>query len=328
MFQSAPHFSSEANLLIATNSPMIFLVSIRASLQQRGELSGSAEKEINISFQSAPHFSSEANHPRWMGLPAILQFQSAPHFSSEANTREKIVLSRQLCFNPRLTSAARRTFHPLSILRKKEFQSAPHFSSEANSLEREESEKLGKFQSAPHFSSEANAIESWQEWHLSMFQSAPHFSSEANEGLRVDFLVDCLVSIRASLQQRGEHSTCGGCETWGVFQSAPHFSSEANLPAQTVAVSAARFQSAPHFSSEANASHEVRRRNAAVSIRASLQQRGERRSGACRTLTSAFQSAPHFSSEANVNDFSMSQQGDVSIRASLQQRGEPRLGSQ
>src|SRR6266498_2213177 len=187
MFQSAPHFSSEANLLIATNSPMIFLVSIRASLQQRGELSGSAEKEINISFQSAPHF------------------------SSEANTREKIVLSRQLCFNPRLTSAARRTFHPLSILRKKEFQSAPHFSSEANSLEREESEKLGKFQSAPHFSSEANAIESWQEWHLSMFQSAPHFSSEANEGLRVDFLVDCLVSIRASLQQRGEHSTCGGC---------------------------------------------------------------------------------------------------------------------
>src|SRR6266545_4971063 len=304
MFQSAPHFSSEANLLIATNSPMIFLVSIRASLQQRGELSGSAEKEINISFQSAPHFSSEANHPRWMGLPAILQFQSAPHFSSEANdrsgtaegadaafqsaphfsseanTREKIVLSRQLCFNPRLTSAARRTFHPLSILRKKEFQ------------------------------------------------SAPHFSSEANEGLRVDFLVDCLVSIRASLQQRGEHSTCGGCETWGVFQSAPHFSSEANLPAQTVAVSAARFQSAPHFSSEANASHEVRRRNAAVSIRASLQQRGERRSGACRTLTSAFQSAPHFSSEANVNDFSMSQQGDVSIRASLQQRGEPRLGSQ
>src|SRR6266545_5425442 len=255
MFQSAPHFSSEANLLIATNSPMIFLVSIRASLQQRGELSGSAEKEINISFQSAPHFSSEANDRSGTAEGADAAFQSAPHFSSEANTREKIVLSRQLCFNPRLTSAARRTFHPLSILRKKEFQSAPHFSSEAN------------------------AIESWQEWHLSMFQSAPHFSSEANEGLRVDFLVDCLVSIRASLQQRGEHSTCGGCETWGVFQSAPHFSSEANLPAQTVAVSAARFQSAPHFSSEANASHEVRRRNAAVSIRASLQQRGEPRLG-------------------------------------------------
>src|SRR6266540_1065904 len=206
MFQSAPHFSSEANLLIATNSPMIFLVSIRASLQQRVELSGSAEKEINISFQSAPHFSSEANHPRWMGLPAILQFQSAPHFSSEANDRSGTAEGADAAF-----------------------------------------------QSAPHFSSEANASESWKEWHLSMFQSAPHFSSEANEGLRVDFLVDCLVSIRASLQQRGEHSTCGGCETWGVFQSAPHFSSEANLPAQTVAVSAARFQSAPHFSSEANA---------------------------------------------------------------------------
>src|SRR6266545_374383 len=170
MFQSAPHFSSEANLLIATNSPMIFLVSIRASLQQRGELSGSAEKEINISFQSAPHFSSEANDRSGTAEGADAAFQSAPHFSSEANTREKIVLSRQLCFNPRLTSAARRTFHPLSILRKKEFQSAPHFRSEAN------------------------AIESWQEWHLSMFQSAPHFSSEANEGLRVDFLVDCLVS--------------------------------------------------------------------------------------------------------------------------------------
>src|SRR6266540_3067900 len=154
-------------------------------------------------------------------------FQSAPHFSSEANTREKIVLSRQLCFNPRLTSAARRTFHPLSILRKKEFQSAPHFSSEANSLEREESEKLGLFQSAPHFSSEANTLPVAaakpgacfnprltsaarrtcppRPWLCRRRGFNPRLTSAARR-TQVGRVPnpDVCVSIRASLQQRGE----------------------------------------------------------------------------------------------------------------------------
>jgi len=62
---------------------------------------------------------------------------------------------------------------------------------------------------------------------------------------------DYKVSIRASLQQRGEQVPLGQNFNLNLFQSAPHFSSEANalVPAE--------------FAEEF------------VSIRASLQQRGE-----------------------------------------------------
>jgi len=39
-----------------------------------------------------------------------LKFQSAPHFSSEANNSEDCIDIRRTGFNPRLTSAARRTY--------------------------------------------------------------------------------------------------------------------------------------------------------------------------------------------------------------------------
>ncbi len=62
-----------------------------------------------------------------------------------------------------------------------------------------------------------------------------------------------LVSIRASLQQRGEHDVARVISIHPVFQSAPHFSSEANLK-----------------------NYFERLKIVVVSIRASLQQRGER----------------------------------------------------
>ncbi len=92
------------------------------------------------------------------------------------------------------------------------------------------------------------------------------------------------VSIRASLQQRGEHLSVALSVRRHGFQSAPHFSSEANVavgaaaPNCTAPTNEYVFQSAPHFSSEANIVNSgVARLIAAVSIRASLQQRGERR---------------------------------------------------
>ena len=135
------------------------------------------------------------------------------------------------------------------------FQSAPHFSSEANASDKHFPGDLGPFQSAPHFSSEANLARQIKiEGGFDAFQSAPHFSSEANRGNRANcarrrcfnprltsaarrtsvgrcgqFLG--AVSIRASLQQRGErrpHRNRG--PLWRRFQSAPHFSSEANAP--------------------------------------------------------------------------------------------------
>src|SRR6266508_3366527 len=181
MFQSAPHFSSEANIAVQSVMPCSWWVSIRASLQQRGERVEPAE-------------------------------------SAERNS-----------FNPRLTSAARRTDGAGRALFGRLFQSAPHFSSEANVRVAQIIEFAMLFQSAPHFSSEANDRSLLATGADGQFQSAPHFSSEANRA--------------------------GGfilAERDSVFQSAPHFSSEANVLLVNVSVPASVFQSAPHFSSEAN----------------------------------------------------------------------------
>jgi len=85
------------------------LVSIRASLQQRGERRLAPVVDPTIEFQSAPHFSSEANTKNAFPRRPYKTFQSAPHFSSEANIWKKAMKLRLLSFNPRLTSAARRT---------------------------------------------------------------------------------------------------------------------------------------------------------------------------------------------------------------------------
>src|SRR6266540_2751711 len=157
--------------------------------------------------------------------------RSNPRLTSAARRTpgDRALECRLKSFNPRLTSAARRTM--FCILQRPSvsaFQSAPHFSSEANGLESDKSDKAITFQSAPHFSSEANHSQPATYSHLARFQSAPHFSSEAN-AYQVLF---CLLKER--------------------FQSAPHFSSEANVGRQN-----------------------GRDKSERVSIRASLQQRGE-----------------------------------------------------
>src|SRR6266511_3427057 len=92
MFQSAPHFSSEAN---------------RA---------WDRSKIVLETFQSAPHFSSEANVFTALEHGGQYKFQSAPHFSSEANACVSISgIRSRICFNPRLTSAARRTLVSRSL---------------------------------------------------------------------------------------------------------------------------------------------------------------------------------------------------------------------
>ncbi len=87
-FQSAPHFSSEANVLTPkVRGPETF-VSIRASLQQRGEL-------FSWSYISANS---------WVSIRASLQ--------QRGERRRCSIQSRKTRFNPRLTSAARRTRMP------------------------------------------------------------------------------------------------------------------------------------------------------------------------------------------------------------------------
>ncbi len=160
----------------------------------------------------------------------MMEFQSAPHFSSEANLHAERLSISTWRFNPRLTSAARRTpsSHPnarrlnVSIRASLQQRGEP-----STSLYLPENRK---FQSAPHFSSEANASASAPIATKSLFQSAPHFSSEANP-IPATFIIN-------------SHA----------FQSAPHFSSEANPARGVNSVLTTAFQSAPHFSSEANRS--------------------------------------------------------------------------
>src|SRR6266540_3482219 len=156
-------------------------VSIRASLQQRGEPIGDDGVGTYRMFQSAPHFSSEANAFRTFGL--LLSHGFNPRLTSAARrtlpTIAEQILYRR--FNPRLTSAARRTCHAVSFC-------------------------------VP----------------LYAFQSAPHFSSEANFRMSDGTIANTKVSIRASLQQRGELNIHGVRDVVFLFQSAPHFSSEAN----------------------------------------------------------------------------------------------------
>src|SRR6266511_3440544 len=151
MFQSAPHFSSEANA---------------SDKHFPGDLGP---------FQSAPHFSSEANLARQIKIEGGFDaFQSAPHFSSEANVGLIEIEGRfGEGFNPRLTSAARRTLH-WAMTKRFKF----------------------KFQSAPHFSSEANLPLCYFLLFRPMFQSAPHFSSEANSAGILQTDVGTIVSIR------------------------------------------------------------------------------------------------------------------------------------
>jgi len=108
------------------------------------------------------------------------------------------------------------------------------------------------------------------------------------------------VSIRASLQQRGEHAGTWKLIAGPVFQSAPHFSSEANPGMEDQMRREQGFN--PRLTSAARRTQELGSRIAEfeVSIRASLQQRGEPAQRTRSPSPTAFQSAPHFISEANT----------------------------
>ncbi len=240
------------------------------------------------------------------------------------------------CFNPRLTSAARRTRirayyeHKYRVSIRASLQQR----GERHGIE-EQRRLVSSFN--PRLTSAARRTRRETrsgEWKR-LFQSAPHFSSEANarrHGPAGNFRG---VSIRASLQQRGER--VGGAdrnERQEMFQSAPHFSSEANDASKTSRSKRYSFQSAPHFSSEANVQMvliflqrgvsiraSLQQRGELdlpcicelppeVSIRASLQQRGEPCRGSERAVRTGFQSAPHFSSEANILGVVSADQGD------------------
>src|SRR6266545_3826714 len=107
-FQSAPHFSSEANTTLFLKS-LIHVVSIRASLQQRGERASRKGRleNIAVSIRASLQQRGEPNEPTTEVI--MLKFQTAPHFSSEANRGHANTSTGQQGFNPRLTSAARRT---------------------------------------------------------------------------------------------------------------------------------------------------------------------------------------------------------------------------
>jgi len=84
-------------------------VSIHASPQRRGERVISSAYNVSKEFQSTPHLSGEANCPSYQLHLLSSLFQSTPHLSGEANSHFGPEAHFVLRFNPRLTSAARRT---------------------------------------------------------------------------------------------------------------------------------------------------------------------------------------------------------------------------
>jgi len=155
-------------------------------------------------------------------------FQSAPHFSSEANSHSNARRLADLRFNPRLTSAARRTCP----------WRAGHIGGRVSiraSLQ-QRGERVINF---------PTSLDDLVSIRASLQQRGEHAEI-------VPLIHQCFVSIRASLQQRGELGTARHTAPNDTFQSAPHFSSEANGESCSGDRRVGQFQSAPHFSSEAN----------------------------------------------------------------------------
>src|SRR6266508_3832233 len=137
MFQSAPHFSSEANLVFVWVNSIRHEISIRASLQQRGE-PGLLRSNPQIRYGFNPRLTSAARRTaNQLGSPCVIECFN-PRLTSAARRtlREAARKAEHLSFNPSLTSAARRTRGASSSRPprrpNRKFQSAPHFSSEAN----------------------------------------------------------------------------------------------------------------------------------------------------------------------------------------------------
>jgi len=155
-FQSAPHFSSEANTREAAIEEGKSYVSIRASLQQRGE------------------------HCRGLGVLAAEKFQSRLTSAARRTSSTSLLAASLIGFNPRLTSAARRTSH-----RRKRRSCASGFNPRLTSAAR----RTWRMRALPAYLRSFN----------------PRLTSAAR---RTNFMAQRCggqwVSIRASLQQRGE----------------------------------------------------------------------------------------------------------------------------
>src|SRR6266511_4110620 len=323
-FQSAPHFSSEANLLLSIFAypfqkvsiraslqqrgepvcdillKLLIYVSIRASLQQRGELGGVAVAAYFI-YSFNPRLTSAARRtrcgllfyaPRKVSIRASLQqrgehesrlirsayfkFQSAPHFSSEANIRRRPVDQVPAGFNPRLTSAARRTLPYLADSNLNPvFQSAPHFSSEANVVFLLTSFRLRRFN--PRLTSAARRT-AFLSHRSHPFRFNPRLTSAAR---------------RTPQYLRGQL-------TYGCFN--PRLTSAARRTDLNTTSCYCEICFNPRLTSAARRTRILMPGGSliCVSIRASLQQRGEPVLGEPAILMISFQSAPHFSSEANT----------------------------
>src|SRR6266508_4109486 len=135
MFQSTPHLSGKANFLLGRNC-VVIEVSIHASPQRQGELRRQLHGFVIAMFQSTPHLSGKANSLSGRApIPPEVSIHASPQRQGERRNIVRLLQvklvsihaspQRQgepqndgqnreqlLRFNPRLTSAARRTLPP------------------------------------------------------------------------------------------------------------------------------------------------------------------------------------------------------------------------
>ncbi len=208
-FQSTPHCESEANCLRLPCAHAGRKVSIHASLRERGEQNTNKNIMIIVGFQSTPHCESEANIQ--MASAPSSQCSFNPRLTARARRTRYISLAvaEFNSFNPRLTARARRTLYsPTACCFASRFN--PRLTARARRTHRHRLDRAitSKFQSTPHCESEANALCRIPYSVTDAFQSTPHCESEANRFNRVRKEYNLLVSIHASLRERGEPQSC------------------------------------------------------------------------------------------------------------------------
>src|SRR6266540_2661844 len=134
LFQSTPHLSGKANSEIILHCISSQNVSIHASPQRQGE--HYAEMQIGrfqrVSIHASPQRQGELVKWCWMELSRLSFNPRLTSAARRTNENSRVRMER-ICFNPRLTSAARRTRRlQLKMSNLFKFQSTPHLSGKAN----------------------------------------------------------------------------------------------------------------------------------------------------------------------------------------------------
>ncbi len=288
------------------------LTSAARRTQDRGVMGHPA-----IMFQSTPHLSGEANITCSPFSPDIPAFQSTPHLSGEANVDDAPITTVYSRFNPRLTSAARRTqFSQVKITGGRCFN--PRLTSAARRTA--DCRTCGLLLAVSIHASPQRRGEREPFLRLAHIGDVSIHASPQRRGEHVGViqaLHDLLVSIHASPQRRGEHEE---------GESEGGLSGEANVALAVRPDFSRRFNPRLTSAARRTTGEQCGHNGRLVSIHASPQRRGELElSHPFLPILLSFNPRLTSAARRTIVIICMSRINVVSIHASPQRRGEQML---